>query len=157
MHSGSPSNSWGKPSNEYQNSLCEVFITSFSVNPKQLCELAHLGGTRKAGTSLPSVQEFQFTFNFHSTATANCMYFIMEIEIIHHVSRLVGGLLLAFNFLGMSLVLPTLALLATIHVYGMEYQTLHDVLHPTLVPFSAGLITAGFLLLVARYQFKVNQ
>jgi len=70
---------------------------------------------------------------------------------------LVGGLLLAFNFLGMSLVLPTLALLATIHVYGMEYQTLHDVLHPTLVPFSAGLITAGFLLLVARKQLlKLN-
>ena len=84
-------------------------------------------------------------------------YIMIEIEIKYCVSRMVGGLLLAFNFLGMSLVLPTLALLATIHVYGQDYQTVHDVLHPTLVPFMVGLITAGFLLLVARTQLmKLN-
>ena len=64
---------------------------------------------------------------------------------------------MAFNFLGMSLVLPTLALFATIHIYDTEYPTIHDVLHPTLVPFSAGLITAGFLLFIARKQLlKLN-
>ena len=64
---------------------------------------------------------------------------------------------MAFNFLGMSLVLPTLALFATIHFYGTKHQTLHDVLHPTLVPFSAGLITSGFLFFISRKQLlKLN-
>ena len=72
------------------------------------------------------------------------------------MSRLpvVGGrcrlLLLAFNFLAISLVLPTVAVV-------LDWQNpasngVDPMVYPILVPFTAAIIIGGFLLLVATKQ-----
>ena len=64
-----------------------------------------------------------------------------------HIVRKMSDSLMVLNFIGLSLALPTLALMTTLSI---NHVTIDSLFHPVLVSFTAGSITSGLLLCLAR-------